>query len=65
MAGRDLSDPMFWPVFARIEALELLIFPYPGNALGAAELKPRFLALVSTIESWGAVPRTDAVDRFT
>jgi hypothetical protein len=29
-----------------------------------AEIKPRFLALVSSIESAGTVPRTDAVDRF-
>ena len=29
-----------------------------------ADVKARFLALVSSIESGGAVPRTDAIDRF-
>jgi hypothetical protein len=39
--------------------------PFLRDSKEHAELKPRFLALVSTIESGGAVPRTDAVDRFT
>jgi aminocarboxymuconate-semialdehyde decarboxylase len=44
IAGRDLSDPMFRPVFARIEALGLPVFLHPGNTLGGDRLTPYYLS---------------------
>jgi aminocarboxymuconate-semialdehyde decarboxylase len=38
IAGRDLDDPAFAPVFARIEALELPIFLHPLNTVGGDRL---------------------------
>jgi aminocarboxymuconate-semialdehyde decarboxylase len=39
--GRDLDDPLFGPIFARIEALELPIFLHPlAPAVGGKRLQP-------------------------
>jgi len=40
---RELSDPMFLPVFERIEALGLPVFLHPLNVIGAERLKDYFL----------------------
>jgi aminocarboxymuconate-semialdehyde decarboxylase len=42
IAGRDLDDPLFEPVLARIEALNLPVFLHPVDA-GDARLRPYFL----------------------
>jgi len=44
IANRDLDDPLFEPVLARIEALDLPIFLHPVEAIGGDRLKPFFLA---------------------
>jgi aminocarboxymuconate-semialdehyde decarboxylase len=41
--GRDLDDPLFGPIFARIEALELPIFLHPLQTLGGARLGVYYL----------------------
>ncbi len=39
--GRDLDNPMFEPIFARIEALDLPVFLHPlGPAVGGKRLQP-------------------------
>jgi aminocarboxymuconate-semialdehyde decarboxylase len=39
--GRDLDDPLFEPIFARIEALELPVFLHPlGPPIGGKRLQP-------------------------
>jgi aminocarboxymuconate-semialdehyde decarboxylase len=38
VAGRDLDDPSFTPVFARIEALGLPVFLHPTNTVGGERL---------------------------
>jgi aminocarboxymuconate-semialdehyde decarboxylase len=42
--GRDLDDPLFEPVFARIEALDLPVFLHPLTTLGGARTKPYYLS---------------------
>lgn len=42
--GRDLDDPMFEPVFARIEALDLPVFLHPLTTLGGNRTKPYYLS---------------------
>jgi aminocarboxymuconate-semialdehyde decarboxylase len=42
IAGRDLDDPLFEPVLAHIEALDLPIFLHPVDA-GEGRLRPFFL----------------------
>ncbi len=44
IAGRDLDDPLFEPVLARIEALELPIFLHPIETIGGDRLKAFFLS---------------------
>src|SRR5258708_6687310 len=45
VAGKDLSDPTFWPIFARIEELGLPIFLHPVEVIGMSDrLKPYFLS---------------------
>jgi aminocarboxymuconate-semialdehyde decarboxylase len=41
--GRDLSDPLFEPIFARIAALDLPLFLHPIKPLGGARFKPYHL----------------------
>jgi aminocarboxymuconate-semialdehyde decarboxylase len=41
---RDLDDPLFEPVLARIEALDLPIFLHPVEPIGGDRLKPFFLS---------------------
>jgi aminocarboxymuconate-semialdehyde decarboxylase len=41
--GRDLSDPEFFPVDGRMEALKLPLFLHPVHVIGAVRLKPYFL----------------------
>lgn len=41
--GRELSDPVFFPVYARIEALGLPIFLHPLIVIGAERLKAHYL----------------------
>ena len=41
---RELSDPMFFPVYERIENLGLPIFLHPLEVIGAERLKPYFLS---------------------
>jgi aminocarboxymuconate-semialdehyde decarboxylase len=41
--NRDLDDPMFEPILARIEALDLPIFLHPLETIGGDRLKPFFL----------------------
>jgi aminocarboxymuconate-semialdehyde decarboxylase len=42
--GHDLDDPLFEPILARIEALELPIFLHPLETIGGDRLKPFFLS---------------------
>ncbi|MBV9483648.1 MAG: amidohydrolase [Acidobacteria bacterium] len=44
IASRDLDDPLFEPVLARIEALDLPIFLHPVETVGGERLKPYFLS---------------------
>ena len=44
ISARDLDDPLFGPVLARIEALELPIFLHPLETIGGDRLKPFFLS---------------------
>jgi aminocarboxymuconate-semialdehyde decarboxylase len=44
ISGRDLDDPLFEPVLARIEALDLPIFLHPVETIGGDRLKPFFLS---------------------
>src|SRR6202162_4808440 len=44
ISSRDLDDPLFEPILARIEALELPIFLHPVEAIGGDRLKPFFLS---------------------
>ena len=44
IAGRDLDDPLFEPVLARIEALDLPIFLHPVETVGGDRLRPFFLS---------------------
>lgn len=41
---RDLDDPLFDPIFARIEALGLPIFLHPIEGVGGQRMKPFFLS---------------------
>src|ERR1700682_5061569 len=41
---RDLDDPLFEPILARIEALDLPIFLHPVETIGGDRLKPFFLS---------------------
>lgn len=41
--GRDLDDPMFQPIFARIEALDLPIFLHPLQTIGGPRLGAYYL----------------------
>lgn len=41
---RDLDDPLFEPIMARIEALDLPIFLHPVEPIGGDRLKPFFLS---------------------
>jgi aminocarboxymuconate-semialdehyde decarboxylase len=42
--GRDLDDPVFEPVFTRIEALDLPVFLHPLTTLGGNRTKPYYLS---------------------
>ena len=42
--GRDLDDPLFEPIFARIEALDLPVFLHPLTTLGGNRTKPFYLS---------------------
>jgi aminocarboxymuconate-semialdehyde decarboxylase len=44
IAGKDLDDPLFEPILARIEALDLPIFLHPVDVIGGDRLKPFFLS---------------------
>ena len=44
IGGRDLDDPLFEPILARIEALDLPIFLHPVETIGVDRLKPFFLS---------------------
>jgi aminocarboxymuconate-semialdehyde decarboxylase len=44
ISGHDLDDPLFEPVLARIEALDLPIFLHPLETIGGDRLKPFFLS---------------------
>lgn len=44
IAGRDLDDPLFEPILARIEALDLPIFLHPVGTIGGDRLRPFFLS---------------------
>jgi aminocarboxymuconate-semialdehyde decarboxylase len=41
--GRDLDDPLFAPIFARIEALDLPIFLHPLQTIGGQRLGAYYL----------------------
>jgi aminocarboxymuconate-semialdehyde decarboxylase len=41
---RDLDDPLFEPIYTRIEALDLPIFLHPVEPIGGDRLKPFFLS---------------------
>ena len=43
IAGRELSDEHFFPVYARVQALGWPIFLHPLNVIGAARLAPYYL----------------------
>src|ERR1700724_4051753 len=42
--GHDLDDPLFEPILARIEALDLPVFLHPVETIGGERLKPFFLS---------------------
>jgi len=42
--GRDLDNPQFIPIFARIEALDLPVFLHPLQTVGGARLQDFYLA---------------------
>ena len=42
--GRELDDPTFFPVWERIDDLELPVFLHPLNVIGAQRLGPYYLA---------------------
>jgi aminocarboxymuconate-semialdehyde decarboxylase len=44
IAGHDLDDPLFEPILARIEALDLPVFLHPVETIGGERLKPFFLS---------------------
>jgi aminocarboxymuconate-semialdehyde decarboxylase len=44
IGGRELDDPLFEPILARIEALDLPIFLHPVEPIGGDRLKPFFLS---------------------
>ena len=44
--GHDLEDPLFEPILARIEALDLPIFLHPLETIGGDRLKPFFLSRI-------------------
>ena len=44
IGGQDLDDPLFEPILARIEALDLPIFLHPVETIGGDRLKPFFLS---------------------
>lgn len=44
IGGKDLDDPLFEPILARIEALDLPIFLHPVDPIGGDRLKPFFLS---------------------
>jgi aminocarboxymuconate-semialdehyde decarboxylase len=44
IGGKDLDDPLFEPILARIESLELPIFLHPVDSIGGDRLKPFFLS---------------------
>jgi aminocarboxymuconate-semialdehyde decarboxylase len=44
IAGKELDDPLFEPILARIEALDLPIFLHPVDVIGGDRLKPFFLS---------------------
>jgi aminocarboxymuconate-semialdehyde decarboxylase len=44
VAGHDLDDPLFEPILARVEALDLPIFLHPLETIGGDRLKPFFLS---------------------
>jgi aminocarboxymuconate-semialdehyde decarboxylase len=43
IAGRELSDPAFFPVYEAIEAAGLPIFLHPNTVIGAERLKAHYL----------------------
>ena len=44
IASHDLDDPLFEPILARIEALDLPVFLHPVEPIGGDRLKPFFLS---------------------
>jgi aminocarboxymuconate-semialdehyde decarboxylase len=42
--SRDLDDPLFAPIFARIEALDLPVFLHPQQTIGGKRLDPFYLS---------------------
>jgi len=44
ISGRDLDDPLFEPILARIEALDLPVFLHPVETLVGERLRPFFLS---------------------
>jgi len=44
IAGHDLDDPLFEPILARIETLDLPIFLHPVGTMTGERLRPFFLA---------------------
>ena len=44
IGGKDLDDPLFEPIFARIEALDLPIFLHPLNTVGGDRTQPFYLS---------------------
>jgi aminocarboxymuconate-semialdehyde decarboxylase len=42
--SRDLDDPLFEPIFARIEALDLPVFLHPQQTIGGKRLDPFYLS---------------------
>ena len=44
IAGKDLDDPMFEPVYSRIEALDLPVFLHPLNTVGGERMAKYYLS---------------------
>jgi aminocarboxymuconate-semialdehyde decarboxylase len=44
IGGKDLDDPMFEPILARIEALDLPVFLHPLTTVGGERTRPFYLA---------------------
>jgi predicted TIM-barrel fold metal-dependent hydrolase len=58
--SRDLDDPLFEPIFARIAALDLPVFLHPQQTIGGKRLDPFYL---SNFLRWGTRPPSETANQ--